>query len=101
MDILNIKITGYEDICLVEDEVCRLLRCHRGRCAALHTESFVMFRTCLFKGEGSDKNTARFLQMPEGLTLSVIRYDSDVWVNFSWEYSMEFEDIYKTRGQLH
>jgi hypothetical protein len=77
MDIMYIPIQNYSDVECMESEVCRLLRCKYGKCAAMHTEAFMLFRAKLLRGVRSDK-----VYLPEGLVLQAVQSG----VEFSWAY---------------
>jgi hypothetical protein len=84
MYIMTVLINTVQDIQHVEMEVCRLLRCKSGMCAAMHTEMFVRFRNslyglCINRDNGSDPERCH---LPEGLVLQVVGST----VEFSWLY---------------
>ena len=79
MDIVFVPISIYSDVETMECEVCRLLRCSHGKCAAMHTEAFIDFRVGLL-GTGT---LGKKIYLPEGLVLQ----SHEAGVQFSWTYA--------------
>jgi hypothetical protein len=81
MPIMHIPIVDYRNMEEMEDEICRLLRCYRGKCAAMHTAAFIGFRMNLLNFiSKSPHSTGLKVYMPEGLVLEIV----DSGVKFSW-----------------
>jgi hypothetical protein len=79
MHIMDIHVTSYDDVERLETEICRLLRCSRGKCSAMYTQPFIELRGALLGGVGAD----RVVYMPEGLVLRT----SGACVQLSWAYA--------------
>jgi hypothetical protein len=82
MDIVFIPISSYGDIEYMESEVCRLLRCSRGKCAAMHTQAFLQLRLNLLCGKQNSGLGVK-IYLPEGLVLQAL----DTGVQLSWMYA--------------
>jgi hypothetical protein len=82
MHIVDIFIDNYDDVQHVESEICRLLRCSHGKCAAIHTQAYMHFRAMLLSGS-SDLSPCK-VYLPEGL---VAKATSNV-VELYWTYAL-------------
>ena len=92
MHIIDVRIREHSDFAIVEQEICRLLRCNGGKCASLYTEAFLPFKTDVLQATTRPSYTAHRecrVEMPEGLLLVKTISRGMVYVNFSWVYAIE------------
>jgi hypothetical protein len=87
-----IPIANDRDIEELEYVICRLLRCSQGKCAALHTESFVQFRAKLFQETIRGISNEGIVYMPEGLVVRIV----GLGVELLWVYA----DVTETLSTL-
>jgi hypothetical protein len=83
MHIMHLAIADYSDLEGMESEICRLLRCSSGKCAAMHTESFIHFRASLLTAT-APRLRNEVVHLPEGLTLQL----TPSGVDFFWTYAV-------------